>query len=513
MKTLATSNKKKKIRKTSTSNQPAANDAAKYRAYPTDEQYEQIAKTIGSARYYWNLTHDIVLITYEEYGYSITPTPAEAKKWDECSWLADIDSLALTNTWANYQQAWKNHKQNPKHYGRPTRKKRKGLEGSYQTNNQPKWDNEKKEYTTPGSIRIRDSKIYLPKVGWVKIHEHYKIPKNAIIKNVTVSRDCAGRVYISIGYWNPELDEIMRNAGLDTTKDTLTIEALDYSNPKLFIDQGGHSPADVHYYKQSEKQLARLQRKLARRSPGSCNYRKLNTRIARLHRKIANQRRDLLHKLSHALALSCDVVVVESLDLRALSKRKRGGKYSFGKSVSDNAWGMFLTFLEYKLARNHGQLVRVGKYYPSSKKCHHCGALKDDLSLSDRVWECPECGAVHDRDVNAAWNILFEGVRMLRAGEVAGVGVSPDVVYRAGGMPVAAESGERVSSLPGVFQDFGVVPVEGCETIAEVLKYCSCDTGLPKGCSDLREAGIKEAALAGKLAVAAEASSSALVRA
>lgn len=95
-------------------------------------------------------------------------------------------------------------------------------------------------------------------------------------------------------------------------------------------------------------------------------------------------------------------MVVESLDLRALSKRKRGGKYSFGKSVSDNAWGMFLTFLEYKLARNHGQLVRVGKYYPSSKKCHHCGALKDDLSLSDRVWECPECGTVLDRDVNAA---------------------------------------------------------------------------------------------------------------
>ena len=82
---MATSNKKKKIRKTSTSNQPAANDAAKYRAYPTDEQYEQIAKTIGSARYYWNLTHDIALITYEENGHSITPTPAEAKKWDECS--------------------------------------------------------------------------------------------------------------------------------------------------------------------------------------------------------------------------------------------------------------------------------------------------------------------------------------------------------------------------------------------------------------------------------------------
>lgn len=340
------------------------------------------------------------------------------------------------------------------------------------------------------------------------------LPEGAVIKNITVSRDCAGRVYISVGYWNPELDEIMQKAGLDTSKDALVIEALDYSNPHLFVDQSGLSPADVHYYKQSEAKLAKLQKKLARRVPGSYNYKKLSTRIARLHRKIANQRRDLLHKLSHALAVSCDVVVVEDLDLRALAKRKSGGKYSFGKSVSDNAWGMFLVFLEYKLARHRGQLVRVGRYYPSSRKCHHCGALKDDLCLSDRAWECPDCGTVLDRDVNAAWNILFEGVRMLRAGEVDGASV-PDAVKFccAGGMPVAAKSGAVMVPSPGAFQDLGVVPVEGCETIAEVLKYCVCNTGLPKGCPGQREAGIKEVASAGNLALATEAPSSALTRA
>ncbi|RAP49939.1 MAG: hypothetical protein BZ138_07120, partial [Methanosphaera sp. rholeuAM270] len=116
--------------------------------------------------------------------------------------------------------------------------------------------------------------------------------------------------------------------------------------------------------------------------------------------------------------------------MKAMGSRKSGGAFSFGKSVSDNAWGTFLTYLEYKLARRHGQLVKVGKWFPSSKKCHHCGALNGDLGLSERAWECPECGAYHDRDVNAAWNILLEGIRLLRAGEVAGVDISDTVQFR-----------------------------------------------------------------------------------
>lgn len=507
--------KKKQVRKTGASGQPAANDAAKCRAYPTDEQYELIAKTIGCSRYYWNLAHDIALITHEEYGVSVYPTPAEAKKWSECSFLAEVDALALTSTWSNYQQAWKNHKENPRHYNRPTHKHRRGLEGSYTTYNQPKWDTEKEEFIKPGSIRIENGRIRLPKIGWLKIREHYKLPESAVIKNVTVSRDCAGRVSVSIGYYNPELAAIMRDAGLDTGKDVLVIEALDYSNPHLFVDQAGFSPDDVHYYKQSEHKLARLQKKLSRRTPGSHNYKKLNTRIARLHRKIANQRKDLLHKLSLALAVSCDVVVVEDLDLCAMARRKKGGYYSFGKSVSDNAWGMFLTFLEYKLERRHGQLVRVDRYYPSSKRCHHCGALKDDLCLSDREWVCPSCGVRHDRDVNAAWNILLEGVRLLRAGEITGASIPDTAKFCcAGGMPVAAGSdGVSTPSLPGSFRDLGVVPVEGCETVAEVLKYCSYNTGLPKGYPEQREAGIKEVTTCEYLSGQTEAPSSTLTRA
>ena len=492
---MKTTNKTTKngVQRTGATSIPAANDAVKYRAYPTDPQYELIAKTIGSCRYYWNLIKDIETITHEQTGHAITIQPAEAKKWDECKFLAEIDSLALATTYSNYIQAWQNHRENPKHYGRPTWKKRQGLEGSYSTYNQPKWDTENNRLTKPGTIRIEDSKIQLPKIGWVKIKEHVRLPEGSIIKNVTVSRDCAGRVFVSVGYYNPELAKLLEDAGLDTNKDSLVVTGLDYSNPYMFVTESGYSPADVHYYKQSQAKLAKLQRKLARRQLGSLNYKKLQLRIARLHRKIANQRNDLLHKLSYELATKCDVVCVEDLDLRAMARRKRGRKYSFGASVSDNAWGRFLVYLEYKLERHHGQLVRIGRYYPSSKRCHHCGAVLGELGLSTRSWVCPDCGCVHDRDVNAAWNILLEGVRMLRAGEIDGVRV-PDAVRFccAGGMPVTAETLRAGSPAPGSV----VLPVEERKTASVVpaWDYLVPNSGLRCGCSGLSEAGIKEGA-------------------
>lgn len=484
------------LKRTGVTSIPAANDAVKYRAYPTDTQYELIAKTIGSCRYYWNLIKDIETITHEQTNRTITIQPAEAKKWDECEFLTETDSLALATTYSNYIQAWQNHREDPKKYGRPTWKKRQGLEGSYSTYNQPKWDAENSCLAKPGTIWIEDGKIQLPKVGWVKIREHMRLPEGAVIKNVTVSRDCAGRVFISVGYYNPELAKLLEDAGLDTDKDALVVTGLDYSNPYMFVTESGYSPDNVHYYKQSQAKFAKLQRKLARRQPGSSNYKKLQLRIARLHRKIANQRNDLLHKLSYELATKCDVVCVEDLDLRAMTRRRKGRGYSFGASVSDNAWGKFLVYLAYKLERHHGQLVRVGRYYPSSKRCHHCGAVLDELGLSTRSWVCPSCGAVHDRDVNAAWNILLEGVRMLRAGEVDGASVPDAVKFRcAGGMPVTAET------LRAGFLVLGsvVLPVEECKTaiVAPVWDYLVPNSGLRCGCSGLSETGIKEGADAG----------------
>lgn len=485
-----------KPRKTGCNNQPSANDAIKYRAYPTDEQYQKIAQNIGSARYYWNLIIDIARITYEQQGHSITVKPAEAKRWNECNFLADADSLALANVERNYRQAWKNHKKDPKQYHQPTYKKRNGLSGSYTTNNQPKWDKKQQKYITPGTIQVKDGTITLPKIGAIPIRQHTPLPDGAVIKNVTVTRDCTGKIFVSIGYYNPELDELLKQAGLDTTKDQVIITGLDYSNPYLFVSENGYSPKDVHYYKKSQEKLARLQRKLSRRVKGSSNYKKLQLRIARLHRKIANQRLDLLHKLSYELASKCDVVCVESLDLKAISKRKKGRKFSFGKSVNDNAWGKFLTILEYKLERQGGQLVKIDKFFPSSKTCHHCGTVLKDLELSIREWECPTCGTHHDRDVNAAWNILLEGVRMLRAGEIESVGTLGSANFCcAGGAPVTASTLRAGGALASSVLGGGVLPVEECKSVMRVgglWDHLVLNTNLHYGSSDQREAGKKK---------------------
>ncbi|MGC9214367.1 RNA-guided endonuclease TnpB family protein [Athalassotoga sp.] len=138
------------------------------------------------------------------------------------------------------------------------------------------------------------------------------------------------------------------------------------------------------------------------------NYCKQKRVVAKLHEKVANQRRDFLHKLSNRIANDYDVVCIEDLNMKAM-----GQCLNLGKSVFDNGWGMFTTFLNYKLEDKGKVLVKVGKWYPSSKTCSVCGYEKAELSLNEREWECPNCHTIHDRDINAAINIKHQGIHML----------------------------------------------------------------------------------------------------
>ena len=165
----------------------------------------------------------------------------------------------------------------------------------------------------------------------------------------------------------------------------------------------------IHYRRKLDK-LRRMSRSLSKMTKFSNNWYKQKRKIAILHEKIANQRKDFLHKQSRQIANAYDLVGVEDLNMRAMSQA-----LNFGKSVSDNAWGMFRTFLKYKLEDAGKLFVVIDKWFPSSKKCStpDCGYIKADLDLSVRAWICPECGASHDRDVNAAINIRNEAVRMM----------------------------------------------------------------------------------------------------
>ena len=422
---------------------PDANTAIKYRAFPSQEQKTIFAKTFGCCRAYWNMALDDRQEIHDDIGIWIVPRPAEYKSMKEYSWLKEPDSLALANTQQALEQAYKNYFANPKHFGLPKHKKRQGLKGSYSTNCQYGTD---KNGNRTQTIEIVKNSVKLPKIsapknkrglglGNVKIIKHRNIPSDAIIKGAVVERDAAGDWWIVIQYYDPAIDGLVEKLKLNNDElDVIRATGLDYSSPFLFVNELGLSPGSIKHYAENQVKLARLQRKLAKKEKGSNGYRKLSRRIARLHRRIANQRNDFLHKLSCTMSKAYDLICVESLDLKGIANKKM----HLGKATFDNAWGTFVTMLAYKMAREGGGLVKVGRFYASSKTCHHCGAVNDEVVLGMDKWACPECGAEIERDPNAAKNILFEGLRMLYSGEVTGVGISPDrIVVDAGGMPVA----------------------------------------------------------------------------
>ena len=180
---------------------------------------------------------------------------------------------------------------------------------------------------------------------------------------------------------------------------------------ELYKYSNGNEPQYPRYYRQAEKKLQREQRKLSLMQKGSKNREKQRKRVAKKHAKVANQRKDFLHKQSRQIANAYDCVCIEDLDMKAMAQ-----SLNFGKSVSDNGWGMFVTFLRYKLDEQGKKLVKVDKFFASSQTCNVFGYKnRDTKNLRVREWDCPECGTHHDRDVNAAINIRNEGMRLVNA--------------------------------------------------------------------------------------------------
>jgi len=250
------------------------------------------------------------------------------------------------------------------------------------------------------NIRIEGSCIVLPKLGKVRIKQHRDIPGNYKLKSVTVSQTASGKYHVSILF---EYEAYIQ------PKPIIDVIGLDFSMPELYIDSNGEKPNFPRYYRRALGKLARMQRVLSKMVKCSNNYYKQRRKIAQLHEHIANQRKDFLHKQSRQITNAYDCVAVENLNMRAMSQ-----SLNFGKSVADNGWGMFVSFLDYKLRVEGKQLIRVDKWFPSSKTCSVCGAVKQELSISERKYIC-DCGSTMDRDVNAAINIRNEAVRILAA--------------------------------------------------------------------------------------------------
>ena len=374
-----------------------ANRAIKYRAYPTTKQSVMFAKTFGCCRKVYNLMLSDKIEGYKATGKFPTVTPAKYK--NDYPYLREVDSLALANKQMDLQEAFRNtfSKSRKKKNGFPKFKSAKHSRKSYTTNNQK------------GTVAIIDNKcIKLPKIGKVKAVIH-RVPDDSwTIKSATVSQESDGKYYISVLF---EFENTVNPYVADKTNAI----GLDYASDGLYVDSNGNIGTNHKYYRESHNKLAKVQRKLSRMQGSkkhevkSNNYIKQLRKVNKIHRHIANQRLDNLHKISTEIANQYDVVCVESLNMKSMSNKGFGN----GKATLDNGYGMFLSMLEYKLSDRNKYLIKVDKWFPSSQICHCCGMLHPEMkNLAIRKMTC-DCGLTISRDQNAAINILKEGLRLL----------------------------------------------------------------------------------------------------
>lgn len=374
-----------------------ANKAIKYRVYPTTEQSVMFTKTFGCCRKVYNLMLSDKIDGYKLTGKFPTVTPAKYKK--DYPYLKEVDSLALANKQMDLQAAFRNRfsKSHKKNNGFPKFKSSKHSRKSYTTNNQK------------GTVAIIDDKyIKLPKIGNVKAIIHRIPDNNWIIKSATVSQESDGKYYVSILF---EYNNFINTYVADKTNAI----GLDYASNGVYVDNNGNIGSNHKYYCESYNKLAKAQHKLSHMQGfkkyeiKSNNYIKQLRKINKIHRHIAHQRLDNLHKISTEIANQYDVVCVESLNMKSMSNKGFGN----GKATLDNGYGMFLSMLEYKLSDRNKYFVKVDKWFPSSQICHCCGILHPEMkNLAIRKMIC-NCGIMINRDQNAAINILNEGLRLL----------------------------------------------------------------------------------------------------
>ena len=371
--------------------------AFKYRIYPNNEQKEFFVKCFGCVRFFFNKSLSDMNDIYESTGKFKNITPASYK--EDYSFLKEVDSLALSNAQLNRNTAFKSffsHKSGFPKY------KSKRNDQSYTTNNQ-------------GSVKISDNNRYIsiPKCPRIRIKMHRLF--EGTIKSITVSRTTDNKYYMSL----------LVETETEPLKTTEKMIGLDLGIKDLIVDSNGHKYKNHKYLTKSQSRLAKEQRKLSKMVKGSNNRNKQRIKIAKLHKHIQNQRNDYLHKLSKKIIDENQVIALEDLKVKDMEQNNK-----LARNITDASWSRLVSMLTYKANWYGRTVVKVPSNYPSSQLCSICGYQNSiTKSLNIRKWTCPECGTVHDRDVNAAKNILSKGIEILTKD-----GTHPDSLFMLGSL-------------------------------------------------------------------------------
>ena len=365
------------------------NYSYKFKLYPTKTQETLLNKHFGSNRFIYNYFLDKKIKFYEENKenekkslnyYDCTSQLSNLKK--DLIWLKEVNSQSLQQSLKNLDNSYQNFF-----------KFKKGFPKFHSKHN-------KESFKIPQFVQIRNNKIKIPKFKeGIKYDRHREIEGD--IKSCTISKSKSGKFYISI-LVEKEIQEkpkLISKIGID----------LGIKNFVTFSN--GLKINSPDFYRKLESKLKKLNRKHSKKINGSNNKNKLRIKIAKINEKIVNQRNDFLHKLSSKIINENQVICLEDLQIKNMIKNRK-----LSKSIQDCSWSKFVRMLMYKGSWNGREVIKIGKFYPSSKTCSNCGSIHKELKLKDRKWTCNDCGFNHDRDLNAAKNILKQGLNNIPKG-------------------------------------------------------------------------------------------------